>query len=126
MNARAAALVLAAPLLACAPAPRAPAPRAPAPPPSQSFAEALRLVCDVDRAAGLAPSDDPLALGRARSAWVAAHVENPDAIELVTIASVKGATEQASLLREKARYEGLGRCALADAVEADEAGALAP
>jgi hypothetical protein len=88
--------------------------------------QALTMTCDVDRLGALGPEADPLALGRARSAWLAAHVESPDAIELLTLVSVKGASEQASMLRARAREAGLPRCALADALDADETGALSP
>ena len=61
-----------------------------------------------------------------RSAWINEHVDNPDGIELRTVLSVKGAAEQAKMLREQARMLGVPGCALADALEKNEMGGLSP
>jgi hypothetical protein len=92
----------------------------------QSLPEALRLVCDVDHLAGLGAEANPLELGRKRTAWLGEHVANPDAIELLTLASVKGGREQASMFRACGAEEGIRACPLADSLEADETGALSP
>jgi hypothetical protein len=108
--------------LGCAPPPKPPA----AAPPGQSFAEAVRLICDVDRVAGLAPGDDPIAIGRSRSEWLAEHVDNPDGIELKTLLSVKTAQEQAVAIRQQAKELGMGSCAVADSMEQTAMGGLSP
>jgi len=100
--------------------------KAPAPEGGQSYAQALEAMCDVDRRAGLSSEEDPITIGQRRSAWIADHVENPDGIYLRTMISVKGPEEQAVAMRAEARKVGIGRCALADAIERDGAGGISP
>jgi hypothetical protein len=95
-------------------------------PPGQSFPQAVTMICEVDSLAGIAAESDPLGVGSKRSAWLADHVENPDAIELKTLMSVKGAAEQAKMLRAHLEECGVKRCALADVLEKGDAGGLAP
>jgi hypothetical protein len=95
-------------------------------PAGQSFPEAMRIMCNVDELAGLSAEEDPFSLGQKRTEWISAHVDNPDAIELRTLASVKGADEQAKMLRAKAMEAGFPRCPLADALEQSSAGGLSP
>lgn len=117
------ALALAAcALAACA----APCPPKPAPSGGQSFEAALGVICDVDHLAGLRPDADPLGVGNQRSSWLAAHADNPDAIELRTLMSVKGPADQAQMLREQAKSHGVVRCALADELEKSGVGGLSP
>ncbi|WP_438038449.1 hypothetical protein [Sorangium sp. So ce128] len=115
-------LLLSAFLSACSSAPEAKVPA----PGGQTFPEAVAMMCDVDRRAGLDPEADPISVGQMRSAWIAEHVESPDGIELRTMLSVKGAAEQGAMLREEAKKTGLARCALADSLEADGTGGLSP
>src|SRR4051794_16298893 len=77
----------------------------------QTFPAAFTMICDVDRLAGLTADADPLGAGAKRTAWISDHVDNPDAIELRTVLSVKGAGEQAKMLREQAKMLGVPRCA---------------
>lgn len=109
-------------LAACAatPAPKPPADAC------QPFAAAVGMICDVDRLGAIPAEADPLGAGPKRSAWIAQHVDNPDAIELRTLMSVKGAGEQAKMLREHAKEAGVARCALADALEQTGMGGLSP
>ncbi|WP_438010838.1 hypothetical protein WME89_20570 [Sorangium sp. So ce321] len=109
-------------LPACGPASEVKAP----PSGGQTFPEAVAMMCDVDALAGLDAEADPISVGQQRSEWVAQHVSNPDAIELRTLLSVKGAAEQGGMLREEAKQVGLARCALADALERDGTGGLSP
>jgi hypothetical protein len=115
-------LAIALPILAVACAPEAKAPQ----PSGQSLPEALTVMCDVDRLASIQSDADPLGAGAKRTAWVNEHVENPDGIELRTLMSVKGASEQAEMLRARAKAAGITRCALADALEKSGVGGLAP
>ena len=93
----------------------------------QTYAQAVAIVCDVDRLAGITAAEaDPLALGQQRTEYVNAHVENPDGIYLRTMLSVKGAAEQATMLRAEAKKAGMSRCALADALAAEGTGGLSP
>jgi hypothetical protein len=92
----------------------------------QSYAEAIKVFCDVDRLARIPADHDPLALGRARTDFIQERVENPDGIYLRTMLSVKGAAEQAAMLREEAKEIGLDRCALADDLEKDGVGGVSP
>ena len=116
------AVALAVPLAACRSTPE---PRA-AEAPGQSFAVAVAMMCDVDRQAGLSAEADPLGVGAKRTAWITDKVDNPDAIELRTYLSVKGAAEQARMLRARASGCGVGACALADSLEKNETGGLSP
>ncbi|MFT3767514.1 MAG: hypothetical protein QM820_18830 [Minicystis sp.] len=109
-------------MAACSNVPAAKAP----PATGQSFPQALTMICDVDRLAGLEGDADPLGSGPKRSAWLAEHVDNPDAIELKTLMSVKGPADQARMLREHAKEAGVTRCALADALEHSTTGGLSP
>jgi hypothetical protein len=92
----------------------------------QSYPEAIRVLCDVDKLAGIATEEDPLALGRKRTDFIQTHVDNPDGIYLRTLMSVKGPAEQAADLREEAKETGLERCALAEDLEKNGAGGLSP
>jgi hypothetical protein len=87
---------------------------------------ALAQMCDVDHQAGLAPEKDLLGVGAKRTAWIAEHVDNPDIIELRTYMSVKGASDQATLLRACATQAGVPSCALADSLASLNEGGLAP
>jgi hypothetical protein len=92
----------------------------------QSYPEAIRVLCDVDKLAGIAGEEDPLAVGRKRTDFIQEHVENPDGIYLRTLISVKGPSEQAVDLRQEAKETGLERCALADDLEKNGTGGLSP
>lgn len=87
----------------------------------QSYAQALGMMCDVDRLAGVDGSD-PLEASSARENYLLANVENPDGIYFLTIFRSKGGNEQAKLLADEARRQGLPRCALADQLKADASG----
>jgi len=89
----------------------------PEPKPEQSYEEAIALICEVDRRAGLDPASDPIDVGQKRSDWLADHVKNPDAIYLRTMLSVQSEREQAQALRVEAKGCGVRSCALADALE---------
>ncbi|MDI1479502.1 hypothetical protein [Polyangium sp. y55x31] len=104
---------------------RAPEPAAPAQT-GQTFADAVKLMCEVDQRAGLTAEEDPLAIGQQRTAWLADHIENPDGIEFRTLVSVKGPEEQAQMIRAKAKEIGMEKCPLADSIEATSAGGLSP
>lgn len=113
-------LLLVLPACATAPEPRTVAPA------GQTFPDAVAMLCDVDRLAGITAEGEPLSVGVKRTAWIAEHVENPDGIELRTLLSVKGAEEQAKMLRERASSIGLTRCALADSMEKTGSGGISP
>ena len=100
-------------------------PRVPEPE-RRAFSAAVATMCDVDHLAGLSADADPLGVGVARTAWITANVDNPDSIELRTLLSVKGAAEQASMLRDQAKELGLPRCALADTLEKTGVGGISP
>lgn len=94
-------------------------------PSGQTYAEALRVMCDVDQLAGIS-GEDPFEAGRKRKEFIQANVDNGDGIYLRTMLSVKGAAEQAAELRAEAKEAGIARCALADDIEQTGAGGLAP
>jgi hypothetical protein len=92
----------------------------------RAFAAALSRMCDVDRQAGLAADSDPLALGPKRTEWIATNVDHPEVIELRTLMSVKGAADQACMLRDRAAAVGLASCPLADTLARTNEGGLSP
>jgi hypothetical protein len=94
-------------------------------PSGQTYAQAIAMICDVDRLAGLS-DDDPLSLGQRRSAWLGEHVNNADGIYFRTTLSVKGADDQAKALRDEARRVALEKCGLADSIEQQGAGGISP
>jgi hypothetical protein len=101
-----------------------------APPPaassSQTYAQAIQIICDVDRLAGLSDDQDPLAIGQKRTEWLSGRIDNPDGIYFRTVLSVKGPEDQATTLRQEAQQVGLPGCALADSIEQRAAGGLSP
>ena len=111
------------PLAACKFMPEA---KAPNPEEQRAFAAALVKMCDVDRQAGLTPEAEPLAVGVKRTAWITENVGNPDVIELRTLMSVKGAVDQASMLRECTRAAGIKECPLAETLARTGEGGLSP
>ena len=97
-----------------------------APTPGPAYRQAIEIICDVDRRAGLSDEEAPLEIGQKRSAWIAEHVEEPDAIYFRTMLSVKGPQEQSRMLRDEARKVGVARCALADSLQRDGTGGISP
>jgi hypothetical protein len=95
-------------------------------PEEREFAAALAKMCDVDRQAGLEGSADLLGLGPKRTAWITENVVQPDIIELRTLMSVKGAPEQAVMLRARVKDACLQGCALADSLAKTGEGGLSP
>lgn len=106
-------------LSACGPRLASPEPKSEGPP-EQPFSEAIRLMCEVDRRAAIADDIDPLERAEKRNDYLIAHVKNPDAIEIRTLWSVKLPSEQAKELRARAQETGVGRCALAEALEKED------
>jgi hypothetical protein len=104
-------LVVTLGLCACA---EAPCPEPAAPDTSgQSYREAIALMCDVDRRAGIDETTDPLERAGIRSDYIQTHVKNADGIEYRTYFSVKPSTDQAKSLDDEAKGVGITRCALA-------------
>ncbi len=101
-----------------------PEPRAPTQ--DKALAGAIQLICDVDRLAGVDADKDLLDAGARRSAYLDEHDTSPDGIELRTLLSVKGATDQAKMLRERAREVCNTGCALADTLDRTGMGGLTP
>ncbi len=97
---------------ACGPSQAAPA--APTASSGQSYADALKLICDVDQRAGIDADADLLDAEAKRQDFIAAEVKHPDAIELRTLLTPKPPADKARLLRAEATGVGLSRCALAD------------
>jgi hypothetical protein len=103
-----------------------PAASCPSPEEQKAYAAALVKMCDVDRQAGLSVEAEPLAVGAKRTAWISENVGNPDIIELRTLMSVKGANEQADMLRARIKAAGLVGCPLADSLAKTGEGGLSP
>ena len=86
---------------------------------SQTYAEALRLICHVDERAGIDPDEDPIGVDGARWDFIRAEVKNPDAVYFRTILEVKDTAEQAALLQSEADRKQLGDCPLAESLTSD-------
>lgn len=91
----------------------------------KAFTEAMKMICDVDRLAGVDADKDLLEAGAKRSAYLNEHDRNPDGIELRTLLSVKGASDQAKMLRERAKDCRVS-CTLADTLDRTGMGGLTP
>ncbi len=127
MHATATQLFSALTLLALASACGTSAPPPEAPPPgTQTFSQAIQMICDVDKLAGLSADEDPLAIGQKRTEWINDRIDNPDGIEFRTLISVKSPDDQAKAIRAKAKEVGLDKCALADSIEQTSTGGLSP
>lgn len=83
---------------------------------SQSFVEALRLMCDVDALANIAPQSDELERSRQREDYIVERIKNGDAIYFATIWRTKAPLEQSQMLAAQAKENGLQSCALASAL----------
>jgi len=92
-----------------------------APAEGQSYRQAIELMCQVDRRAGISPDSGPIEIEARRAEWIADHVEHPDAIELRTRITVEAPGEQAKMLREQADSAGIRDCPLADTWQAEAA-----
>jgi hypothetical protein len=114
------------PLLALPACLMMPEAKGPSPEEARAFASALEKMCDVDRQAGLQADAEPLGVGAKRTAWITENVGNPDVIELRTLMSVKGAAEQATMLRARVKEAGLPGCALAETLARTGEGGLSP
>ncbi len=84
--------------------------------PGQSYAAAIRQICEVDSHIAPEENDNELEQGQLREDYILAHTENPDAIYFVTLWRTKPPEEQARSLREEAKAQGLGECALTEAL----------
>lgn len=96
-------------LLVAGCAPEAP-PKA-APRESQSYEQAIRIICDVDRLARVDPADvlDSSAL---REEYLLEHVKNGDGIYFLTLFRVNGPKEQATMLEREAASTKISACPL--------------
>lgn len=97
-----------------------PPPEEPEPYAGQSFCEAMELMCEVDRRAGLTAEPDPIEKTQKREDYLTEHVKNPDAIYFRTLLKVKANHEKATALRAEAREAGIASCPLADTVAREE------
>lgn len=88
-------------------------------PGEQTYPDAIRLMCEVDRRAAIAGEVDPLERAGLRSEYIIDHVKNPDGIEFRTLWSVKDQIEQARCLGAEAKRVGLSSCPLAEARSTD-------
>ena len=96
-------------LVSCAAGPPARSP----PKEAQSYAEAVRLICDVDRLAEVDP-DDPLGTEAKRSDYLIEHVKNSDGIYLITLYRAKDPKGQCELLQDAVTETKVPSCALLD------------
>jgi hypothetical protein len=87
---------------------------------SQTYAQAIQQMCDVDALAGTATSDNEIERARLRENYIIQNTENSDAIFFSTVWRTKPPDEQSRLLAEEASIHGLMRCALADSLAANQ------
>lgn len=79
----------------------------------QSYADALRLICDVDRHVSIPDGASELEVGQLRDDYIVENTKNPDAIYFVTVWRTKPPAERASLLDKEAQNQKIRDCALA-------------
>lgn len=79
----------------------------------QTYAEALRLICDVDRHVTIPDGATELDVGQLRDDYIVENTKNPDAIYFVTVWRTKPPAERASLLDKEAKDQKLNDCPLA-------------
>lgn len=79
----------------------------------QSYAEALRLICDVDRHVTIPEGASELEIGQLRDDYIVENTKNPDAIYFVTVWRTKPPAERASLLDKEAQNQKVKDCTLA-------------
>ncbi|HEY3493163.1 MAG TPA: hypothetical protein VGK73_00700 [Polyangiaceae bacterium] len=86
----------------------------------QSYADAIRTICEVDAHSGANP-DDVLDVSSKREEYLLAHVKNGDGIYFLTLFRTAGPVEQADTLEKEAARERIARCALVSVLRADAA-----
>lgn len=79
----------------------------------QTYAEALRLICDVDRHVTIPDGATELDAGQLRDDYIVENTKNPDAIYFVTVWRTKPPAERANLLDKEAKDQKLADCPLA-------------
>jgi hypothetical protein len=100
-------LLLSCLVVGCAPE----APPKSAPRESQSYEQAIRTICDVDRHAGADP-DDVLDVSAKREEYLLEHVKNGEGIYFLTLFRVNGPRERAAMLEKEAASEKISACPL--------------
>jgi hypothetical protein len=103
-------LLVWAPLLsfiACGPEPAARSPSRE----EQSYADAIRMICEVDQRTDADP-DDVLGVSAAREEYLIARVKNGDGIYFLTLFRVNGPKEQAVMLEKEASGAKITSCPL--------------
>lgn len=83
-------------------------------PSGQTYAQAVRVMCDVDQLAEVSEEDAGELADVKRFTYLERAVDNPDGIYLRTLLSVKFGEERACLLREAQQQTGVSACALAE------------
>ncbi len=99
--------------IACAPD----TPAASVPHEEQSYAQAVRMICEVDRYVEVDP-DDVLGVSAAREQYLIDHVKNGDGIYFLTLFRIEGPREQARMLAQEAAETKLPSCPLVAALRA--------
>lgn len=94
-------------LVACASEPPARSP----PRETQGYEQAVRILCDADRLAGVDP-EDPLEAEAKRTEYLVAHVKNSDGIYLLTLFRSSDPRAQLALLDEAVADTKLSSCPL--------------
>jgi hypothetical protein len=102
-------------LIACGPEPP---PRSPARE-EQSYAESIRIICEVDRLANADP-EDVLGVSAAREEYLIAHIKNGDGAYFLTLFRVNGPKEQAAMLEKEASDAKITSCPLLAALKQQE------
>lgn len=84
---------------------------------SQSYAEAVGILCEVDSRAGVDP-EDVLEAEEKRSSYLVEHVKNSDGIYLLTLFRTSDPKGQAELLAEAVTETKHGACPLLETLRA--------
>ena len=109
------AFVLSGILFACAAQSRPVAPD----PSGQSYADAIRQICEVDRLLAVSEEMSEFDRKRNRTDFILENTKNGDALFFVTVFRTKSPEQQAQMLKREANAQGVLDCALAKSLESE-------
>jgi hypothetical protein len=82
-------------------------------PGEQTYAEAIALICNVDREAHIQPDDNILQIDERRTDHLQARIKNPDAIYFYTIFRTQPPDQQSASLLKESQAQNQPTCPLA-------------
>ena len=86
----------------------------------QTYADAIKLICEVDKHLVAPEGTSEIEMGQLRQDYIVENTKNPDAIFFITIWRTKPPAEQVNLLTQEAVEQKLPECPLAKSIDAVE------